>query len=121
MIWITDATYIKDYILLISFSNGVRKSVDLQNELDEGVFIPLKDKAYFKRFHISANKAEWENGADFAPEFLYTFPEYGAEKQLTRQYLFSALGRAIICRPRWTSVCCDTETGDFRCIFHALT
>ncbi len=71
MIWITDAAYIKEYVLLISFSNGVKKSVDLQNELDEGVFIPLKDKTYFKRFHISANTVEWENGADFAPEFLY--------------------------------------------------
>ncbi len=75
MIWITEAAYLKDYLLQITFNNGVEKVVDLQNELDEGVFIPLKDKEYFKKFHISANTIEWENGADFAPEYLHSLAE----------------------------------------------
>ncbi len=70
MIWVTNAEYIEDYKIMVVFNDGVKKIVDLQNELDEGIFKPLKDKEYFKRFNISANTVEWENGADFAPEFL---------------------------------------------------
>jgi len=79
MIWITDAEYIKDYMLLIRFNDGVKKTVDLRNELDEGIFMSLKDKEYFKKFHISANTVEWENGADFAPEFLRSLAEYDSQ------------------------------------------
>jgi hypothetical protein len=70
MIWVTEAVYMKDYSIQIIFNDGVEKIVDLKNELDEGIFIPLKDKEYFKNFHISANTIEWKNGADFAPEYL---------------------------------------------------
>ena len=70
MIWVTKASYINDYLIRIIFNDGVEKIVDLKDELHEGIFIPLKDKEYFKNFHISANTIEWENGADFAPEYL---------------------------------------------------
>ena len=75
MFWVIEAAHIKDYILRITFNDGVQKDIDLQNELDEGVFMPLKDKEYFKRFHVSANTVEWENGADFAPEYLRAIGE----------------------------------------------
>ena len=41
---------------------------------DDNQGISLKDKECFKKFHISANTVEWENGADFAPEFLRSLP-----------------------------------------------
>jgi hypothetical protein len=75
MIWITAAEYIDDYIISIQFNDGMRKVVDLRNELDEGIFIPLQHKDFFKKFYISANTVEWENGADFAPEFLRSLPD----------------------------------------------
>ena len=46
-------------------------SVDLESDLVGKVFEPLKNKDYFKAFSIKYNTVEWENGADFAPEFLY--------------------------------------------------
>ena len=62
MIWVTEATYIKDYMLLITFNDGVKKVVDLQNELDEGVFSILMHKDYFKNFHISVFYFSWLSG-----------------------------------------------------------
>ncbi|OQY53780.1 MAG: hypothetical protein B6245_22390 [Desulfobacteraceae bacterium 4572_88] len=84
MIWVTDAEYIENYTLLITFNDNVKRLVDLQNELNEGIFIALKDKEYFRKFHISANTVEWENGADFAPEFLRLLSETKAVPALNR-------------------------------------
>lgn len=68
---ITQVSYIDDYKLLLKFNNGAEMTVDLENELNGSVFAPLKDKNKFRKFSIVFNTIEWENGADFAPEFLY--------------------------------------------------
>jgi len=65
------AQYLKDFKLLLEFNNGVEMTVDLENELNGTAFTPLKDFDYFKKFSIHFNTIEWENGADFAPEFLF--------------------------------------------------
>ena len=68
---VNDASYISDYQLELKFNNDEIKKVDLKDELYGEIFEPLKDKEYFKNFFISHNTIEWENGADFAPEFLF--------------------------------------------------
>ena len=65
------AEYLNDYKILLKFNNGVTKIVDLKNELNGKIFEPLKDKNFFKAFSVKLNTVEWENGADFAPEYLY--------------------------------------------------
>ncbi len=57
------------------FSNGETKIVDLSQSLNGVMFAPLKDIEFFKRFVIKFNTIEWENGADFAPEYLYKIGE----------------------------------------------
>ncbi len=71
LVWVTKAEYVKDYIISVTFNDGVHKLIDLKDHLKEGVFIPLRDKEYFKRFKLSDWSIEWENGADLAPEYLY--------------------------------------------------
>jgi len=68
---ITQASDINDFKLSLKFNNGAEMTVDLENELNGSVFNPLKDKSKFKKFSIVFNTIEWENGADFAPEYLY--------------------------------------------------
>jgi hypothetical protein len=69
---VTQANYINDFKIALKFNDGTETTVDLENELDGTVFNPLKDKGKFKNFSIVFNTIEWENGADFAPEYLYS-------------------------------------------------
>lgn len=68
---VINAKYLKNYELLLSFNNNEQKIVDLKDKLNGEIFEPLKDVEFFKKFKINFNTIEWENGADFAPEFLY--------------------------------------------------
>ncbi len=47
--------------------------VDLKDELYGEVFEPMKAMEKFKAFKVDAvlGTIVWDNGADFAPEFLY--------------------------------------------------
>jgi Protein of unknown function (DUF2442) len=68
---LTQASYINDFKLSLKFNDGVEMTVDLEHELNGSVFTPLRDKNKFQHFSIVFNTIEWENGADFAPEYLY--------------------------------------------------
>ena len=74
MMKVIDARYLRDHVLWLRFSDGVEGEVDLANELHGEIFEPLKDKDYFKNFVLNPDwlTVTWPNGADFAPEFLYS-------------------------------------------------
>jgi len=80
LIKVTEAKYIDGYKIRFVFSDGNIKTIDLQNELWGEVFEPLKDLNYFRNFKLNPFTIEWENGADFAPEFLYHFDISKASK-----------------------------------------
>ena len=65
------ADYLDGYRLRLRFSNGETRIADMESSLTGPVFQPLKDIEYFKKFSIPFNTVQWENGADFAPEYLY--------------------------------------------------
>ena len=71
MLKITDADYIKDYELLITFNDGMRKYADLKPYLTGEVFGELLDVDKFVQYRLNGYTIEWANGADLAPEFLY--------------------------------------------------
>ena len=68
---VTKAEYLDGYRIMLLFNNGEKRIVDLSQSLNGEVFAPLKDIGFFKRFSIKFNTIEWENGTDFAPEYLY--------------------------------------------------
>ena len=77
---VIEAHYVGDYVIWLKFSDGVEGEVELKDELWGPVFEPLKDKEEFKKFrvHPDLRTITWENGADFAPEFLYTIVQVAA-------------------------------------------
>lgn len=70
MLTVKDVEYLGDYSLLCSFSDGVRKKVDLTPLLEYPAFCELKDKTKFVQFGLH-DTILWFNGADIAPEYLY--------------------------------------------------
>jgi hypothetical protein len=71
MLRVIDVDYVKDYELLITFSDGSRKLVDLKPYLTGEIFGELLDKDKFVQYGLTHTTIEWANGADLAPEFLY--------------------------------------------------
>lgn len=71
MLRVIDVDYISDYKLLVTFSDGNRKIVNLEPYLKGEVFGELLDKEKFVQYGLTHVTIEWANGADLAPEFLY--------------------------------------------------
>ncbi len=70
---VKDAKYLHDYVIWLKFNDGTKGEVDLKDELYGEVFEPLKEIARFKAFKVDTELETivWDNGADFAPEFLH--------------------------------------------------
>jgi hypothetical protein len=73
MVRVTDARYVRDYVIWVRFADGVEGEVDLSDELHGEVFLPLKEKKLFRALAVNPDwhTVSWPNGADLAPEFLY--------------------------------------------------
>ena len=69
---VLEARYLHDFVIWLRFNDGSTGEVNLEEELYGEVFGSLNNVETFKRFRIDPeiNTIVWENGADFAPEFL---------------------------------------------------
>ena len=72
MLKVKDDDYLHDYCLALLFSDGVKKEVNLEPYLKGEVFGALRDKSQFIQYGLTSSTIEWANGADLAPEFLYS-------------------------------------------------
>ncbi len=74
LVWVTEATYVQDYIVDLSFNDGTVCRMDFAKVLDmrRKLFAPLLDKDVFRQFSLDGWTLTWQNGTiDVAPEFLY--------------------------------------------------
>lgn len=60
-----------NYLLLLTFENCEKRQFDVKPYLHLEKFQELKDEQMFKTVRTSFDTIEWENEADFDPEFLY--------------------------------------------------
>jgi hypothetical protein len=74
MVPVTEVRYISGHTLWLRFADGVQGEIDLSAELWGPMFEPLKDLEIFQAVRVNheLRTIVWPNGADFAPEFLYT-------------------------------------------------
>ena len=81
MTWITDAEKAKGaYELLIKFNDGKNTIVDLKNTIENDhrpIIRTLLDVNTFNSFTVANDTVCWENGVDFAPEYLYEIGNSG--------------------------------------------
>lgn len=68
---VIEAKHLGGHRVWLRFSDGSCGEVDLTDELDGPIFEPLKNVEYFGQFLVRYNTLSWQNGADFAPEFLH--------------------------------------------------
>jgi hypothetical protein len=70
---VLEARYLGGCTVWLRFRDGTIGEIDLASALRGPVFEPLHDPAVFSQFtiHPLFHTLVWENGADFAPEFLH--------------------------------------------------
>jgi tRNA U34 5-methylaminomethyl-2-thiouridine-forming methyltransferase MnmC len=77
---ITFVKALSDWRLEVRFSDGTVGTVSLKDRLFGPVFEPLKDPAFFAQARVDEFGAIcWPNGADLAPDALYTTLRKAAE------------------------------------------
>jgi hypothetical protein len=79
---VVKAKYLKDYIIDLTFDDGIRSAVDFSGWLRGEIFEPLKKKSFFKKFFLDGSTVAWPNGADIAPETLYLVAKKEHNKKL---------------------------------------
>ena len=70
---LADMKHASAYRVWLIFEDGREGEIDLEGELWGEMFEPLRGQGLFKTVELNheLNTICWENGADFAPEFLY--------------------------------------------------
>lgn len=84
---VTDAKYLSDYNVHVSFNDGREGVADLANIFKGKIFEPLQDIAKFSNFIVDDELGTivWENGADLAPEYIY-FQAFKEEPELQNKF-----------------------------------
>lgn len=74
MALLTSVRALRPYVLEVTFDDGAVRAIDIEPQLYGPMFEPLKDFRYFARVRIDEDRrsVSWPNGADLAPEFLYS-------------------------------------------------
>lgn len=84
---VTNARYVEDYKIEVSFNNGRKGVADLSDALKGSVFASLKNTSAFSSFTVDKELETlvWPNGADLAPEYIY-FQAFKNEPELQSQF-----------------------------------
>jgi Protein of unknown function (DUF2442) len=77
LIDVVNVRHVHAHQLDITFADGLCANVDMDKVIKRfsGVFLPLKDEAYFAQVRINPelNTIAWPNGADVYPDVLYSY------------------------------------------------
>ena len=74
MVWIVNAELRENYQVFVEFNDVVSGIIDFKEKLDNDhrqVIRDLLDLNKFKTVKVEIDTLCWDNGVDFAPEYLY--------------------------------------------------
>ena len=74
MVWVVKAELKNDYNVFIEFNDGTTGIIDFKEKLlndHREIIRDLLDLNKFKTVKVSLDTLCWDNGVDFAPEYLY--------------------------------------------------
>ncbi len=72
MLKVEKVEHVKGYYIVCTFNNGEKKKVDISALFHLPIFAELKDMSEFLKFGLDPFTVCWENGADIAPNYLYS-------------------------------------------------
>ena len=85
-----------DYVLRLTFSDGLVRELDFGGILDGGVFEPLTEPGFFAQVSVDevAGTIVWPNGVDLDPDVLHGDhePASGGAPVVMKQYRLRATG-----------------------------
>ena len=81
IIHVTEVTAIADYRLWLRFEDDTEGEIDFSGRPWRGVFTPLESPDFFSQVKVDTQLGTivWPNGADVAPETLYSWVVDGVE------------------------------------------
>ena len=74
MIWVVRAELRGEYKVFVEFNDGISGIIDFKEKLDKDHRKIIKDLLDFNKFNtvkVDMDTLCWDNGVDFAPEYLY--------------------------------------------------
>jgi hypothetical protein len=74
MVWVVSAEIKDEYKIEVRFNDGTDGIIDFQNIIKDDnreIVRELLDKNKFQTVKVEYDTLVWENGVDFAPEYLY--------------------------------------------------
>ena len=76
---VVDYELMDEYRINITFNDGKSQTIDFKPVLYGEMWGPLQELTLFKQVEIDpiAHTLTWPNGADFDPETLHNWDEYG--------------------------------------------
>ncbi len=72
MLKVEKVEHVGGYSIICTFNNGEKKKVDISALFHLPIFAELKDMSEFLKFGLDPFTVCWENGADIAPNYLYS-------------------------------------------------
>ena len=74
MIWVVKFELKEDYKVFVGFNDGASGVIDFRNKLQNDhrqIIRDLLDLKLFNTVKLGLDTLCWDNGVDFAPEYLY--------------------------------------------------
>ena len=68
---VTNADYVHDHVLRLSFNDGTTKLVDFWPLAQKGICTKLQNLDYFRDYTLDPFTVDWSNEIGFAPEYLH--------------------------------------------------